>query len=125
MSRVLNRLGYTTLVMNLFIHKESIMYSIRLHAIETSVDDAEVIDVLKQFGDILSVNFNIHKCEQTNTIMGEAIVDKQTYDEIIDSGKYRQFVDRLDDLDGNPISFYVLLVIRNTETNIIVDNVLW
>ena len=111
--------------MNLFIHKESIMYSIRLHAIETSVDDAEVIDVLKQFGDILSVNFNIHKCEQTNTIMGEAIVDKQTYYEIIDSGKYRQFVDRLDDLDGNPISFYVLLVIRNTETNIIVDNVLW
>lgn len=111
--------------MNLFIHKESIMYSIRLHAIETSVDDAEVIDVLKQFGDILSVNFNIHKCEQTNTIMGEVIVDAKTYNDIIDSGKYRKFVDTLDELDGDPISFYVLFIIRNTETNVIVDNVLW
>ncbi len=57
--------------------------------------------------------------------MGEAIVDEKTYNDIIDSGKYRQLVDKLDDLDGYPISFYVLLVIRNTETNVIVDNVLW
>ena len=101
------------------------MYSIRLHAIEISVDETEVIKTLKEFEDILGVNFNVHKCEPTNTIMGEAIVDEKTYNDIIDSGKYRQFVDRLDDLDGSPISFYVLLVIRNTETNIIVDNVLW
>jgi hypothetical protein len=101
------------------------MFSIRIHAIEASVDNNEVNKTLNEFGDILGVTFDIHECDRTNSVMGEAVVDKQTYDEIIDSGKYRQFVDRLDDLDGSPISFYVLLVIRDTETNIIVDNVLW
>ena len=101
------------------------MFSIRIHAIEASVDNDEVIKMLNEFGDTLGVTFDIHECDQTNSVMGEAVVDKQTYDEIIDSGKYRQLVDKLDGLDGCPISFYVLLVIRNTETNIIVDNVLW
>lgn len=101
------------------------MYSIRIHAIEASVDNKEVIETLNEFGGILGVTFDIHESDRTNSVMGEAVVDKQTYNEIIDSGKYRQFVDRLDDLDGSPISFYVLLVIRDTETNIIVDNVLW
>ena len=101
------------------------MYSIRLHAIEISVDDDEVIKTLQEFADILGVTFTTHKCEPTNTIMGEAIVNKNTYDDIIYSGKYGKLVDTLDELDGVSISFYVLFVIRNTETNIIVDNVLW
>ncbi len=101
------------------------MFSIRIHAIEASADNNEVIKTLNEFGDTLGVTFDIHECGHTNSIMGESIVNKQTYDEIIDSGKYRQLVDKLDDLDGYPISFYVLLVIRNTETNVIVDNVLW
>ena len=37
----------------------------------------------------------------------------------------RTGVGTLDELDGDPISFYVLFIIRNTETNVIVDNVLW
>ena len=101
------------------------MFSIRIHAIEVSVDNDEVNKTLNEFGGILGVTFDMHECDRTNSVMGEAVVDKQTYDEIIDSGKYRQFVDKLDDLDGSPISFYVLFMIRDTETNIIVDNVLW
>lgn len=101
------------------------MFSIRIHAIEISVDDTEVIKTLKEFQNILGVTFDIYKCDRTNSVMGEAVVDKDTYDDIIDSGKYQQFVETLDELDGCPISFYVLFVIRNTETNVIVDNVLW
>lgn len=101
------------------------MFSIRIHAIEVSVDNDEVNKTLNEFGDILGVTFDMHECDRTNSVMGEAVVDKQTYDEIIDSGKYRKFVDTLDELDGDPISFYVLFMIRNTETNVIVDNVLW
>lgn len=101
------------------------MYSIRIHAIEASVDNKEVIETLNEFGGILGVTFDIHESDRTNSVMGEAIVDAKTYNDIIDSGKYRKFVDTLDELDGDPISFYVLFIIRNTETNVIVDNVLW
>ncbi len=101
------------------------MFSIRIHAIEASVDNKEVIETLNEFGDILGVTFDMHECDRTNSVMGEVVVDEKTYNDIIDSGKYRKFVDTLDELDGNPISFYVLFMIRSTGTNGIVDNVLW
>ena len=45
------------------------MYSIRIHAIEASVDNDEVNKTLKEFGDILGVTFDIHECGHTNSVV--------------------------------------------------------